>query len=197
MAFDLNRGTQQMSNSLVYGSLQDTALRANKTVAETFMDVDALVLVDTSFSMDERDCPGGRKRYDLACEQLIRLQRELPGKVGVISWNSSPSFCPGGIPTTPYGGTNLTGALEFVKPVDGTTIKLIIISDGEPDQQEPALALAKTFKSKIDTIYVGPERGYGRAFLRLLAEATGGRPVTKSIKEIGLLSETVKGLLAA
>jgi hypothetical protein len=186
-----------MNNSLVYGSLQDTALRANKSVAETFLEVDVLVLVDTSTSMDEHDCPGGRRRYDLACEQLIRLQRDLPGKVGVISWNSNARFCSGGVPSTPYGGTDLAGVLRFVKPADGTSIKLIIISDGEPDRQEPALDLAKTFKSKIDCIYVGPERGDGREFLRKLAAATGGRSVTKSIKELVLLSETVKGLLTA
>lgn len=186
-----------MSQALVYGSLQDVAQRRNKPVAETFLEVDVLILVDTSYSMDEHDCPGGRRRYDLACEEMIRLQRDLPGKVGIISWNSNALFCAGGVPSTPYGSTNLTGALEFVKPVDGTSIKLILISDGEPDRAEPALDLAKTFKSKIDCIYIGPEAGDGRDFLRRLAVATGGQSVSQSIKDIVNLSTTVKGLLTA
>jgi hypothetical protein len=187
-----------MSNTqLVYGSLQDIAQRSNKSVAETFLSVDALVMVDTSGSMDMHDCLNGRSRYDLACEQLVRLQRDLPGKVGVISWNSDARFCPGGIPTTPCGGTDLVGVLKFVKPADGTGIKLILISDGEPDNETEALRLAGQFKSKIQTIYIGPESGYGREFLRKLAMATGGVSVSQSVKDIANLQQTVTKLLTA
>lgn len=184
-----------MSNQLVYGSLKDISQRSGRPIAETFLSVDALVMVDTSASMDTEDCQGNRKRYDLACEQLIRLQRELPGKVGVISWSSSVQFNPGGVPYYFGHGTDLAGVLKFVKPADGTSIKLILISDGEPDQEQAALDLAKQFKSKISTIYVGPESGYGRDFLRRLAEVTGGQSVSQSINQLGQLSTTVKGLL--
>lgn len=184
-----------MSTQLVYGSLQDVATRSARPIAETFLSVDALIMVDTSGSMDIADCPGQRKRYDIACEQLIRLQRELPGKVGVISWNSNAYFCPGGLPTMPVGGTDLVNALEFIKPADGTTIKLILISDGEPDNELEALRLAKEFKSKISTIYCGPEIGFGQNFLRALAEATGGQAVSQSINQLNQLSQTVTKLL--
>src|SRR5262245_7320223 len=188
-----------MSNSLVYGSLQDVALKLGKSVAHTFLTVDALVLVDTSGSMDMPDCPGGRRRYDVACEQLIRLQRELPGKVGVISWSSHAIFCPGGIPTFLEGGTDLVNALKFVKHADGTSIKLILISDGEPDygSDRAVIDLASQFKSKISTIYVGPEDGHGRDFLRRLADATGGQAVSQSVKDIANLQQTVTKLLTA
>lgn len=185
------------SSSLVYGSLQDVAQRSNKTVAETFLSVDALVMVDTSGSMACNDCQNNRSRYDLACEQLIKLQRDLPGKVGVISWNSYQNFCAGGIPTSPTMGTDLAGVLKFIKPADGTSIKLILISDGEPDNETDALRLAGQFKSKISTIFVGPENSHGRAFLQKLAALTGGKSTTQSISELGQLSQTVKGLLAA
>lgn len=186
-----------MSTQLVYGSLQDVASREKKPLAQTFLSVDALVMVDTSGSMGANDCQNGRTRYDLACEQLIRLQKDLPGKIGVISWNSYQNFCPGGIPTSPTMGTDLAGVLKFVKPADNTSIKLILISDGEPDSEEEALKLAGQFKSKIDCIYIGPESGYGREFLRRLAMATGGISVSQSVADIANLQQTVSKLLTA
>jgi Mg-chelatase subunit ChlD len=185
------------NDKLVYGSLRDVAQRSGKPVAETFLSVDALVMVDTSGSMDSADCENNRTRYDLACEQLIRLQREIPGKVGVISWSSSVQFNAGGVPHYFGGGTDLAGVLQFVKPADGTTIKLILISDGEPDDEDKALNLARKFKSKIQTIYIGPEAGRGRDFLKRLAEATGGQSVSQSVKDIANLKQTVTKLLTA
>jgi len=187
------------STQLVYGSLQDIAQRSGRPIAETFLSVDALVMVDTSGSMDMHDCQGNRSRYDLACEQLIRLQRDLPGKVGVISWSSHAIFDSGGIPTFLQGGTDLAGVLKFVKPADGTSIKLILISDGEPDygSQQACLDLAKQFKSHVQTIYIGPEDGSGRDFLRRLAEATGGQAVSQPVKDIVNLKQTVAKLLTA
>jgi hypothetical protein len=182
---------------LVYGSLQDVAQREKKSVAETFLSVDALVMVDTSGSMVMTDCQNNRSRYDLACEQLIRLQRDLPGKIGVISWNSYQNFHAGGLPTSPCGGTDMAGVLRFVKPADNTSIKLILISDGEPDDEDKALKLAGQFKSKIDTIYCGPESGFGREFMRKLAMVTGGVSVSQSVKDIINLQQTVTKLLTA
>jgi hypothetical protein len=182
---------------LVYGSLQDVAQRSGKGVAHTFLSVDALVMVDTSGSMVMTDCQNNRSRYDLACEQLIRLQRDLPGKIGVISWNDYARFCAGGIPTSPCGGTDMAGVLKFVKPADNTSIKLILISDGEPDDEDKALKLASQFKSKIDCIFVGPESSPGREFLRRLAMATGGISVSQSVADIANLQQTVTKLLTA
>ena len=187
------------NDKLVYGSLRDVAQRSGKPVAETFLSVDALVMVDTSGSMDSADCENRRTRYDLACEQLIRLQRDIPGKVGVISWSSSVQFNAGGVPYYFGGGTDLAGVLRFVKPADGTTIKLILISDGEPDygSQDTCLDLARKFKSTIQTIFIGPEDGPGREFLKRLAEATGGKSVSQSVRDIANLKQTVTKLLTA
>jgi hypothetical protein len=182
---------------LVYGSLQDVAQRSSKSVAHAFLGVDALVMLDTSGSMAMPDCQNGQTRYDSATEQLIRLQRDQPGKLGIIAWSDFARFCPGGIPTTPCGGTDLAGVLRFVKPADGTSIKLILISDGEPDSEDEALKTAGQFKSKISTIYVGPESGYGREFLRKLAMATGGISVSQSVADITNLQQTVTRLLTA
>lgn len=188
-----------MSNQLVYGSVKHTSEQLGMPIANVFLHIDALIAVDTSGSMDHDDCPSQRRRYDVACEQLIRLQKDLPGRVGVISWSSHAIFCPGGIPTFLSGGTDLVGALKFIKPADGTSIKLILISDGEPDygSEQNALNIASQFRSKIQTIYIGPEAGPGRDFLRCLAEATGGKAVSQSVSDIPNLSQTVTKLLIA
>ena len=57
-------------------------------------------------------------------------------------------------------------------------MRFIVASDGYPDSVVGALTVARTFKSKIDAIYVGPEYERGGAdFLRQLAAAAGGQYV--------------------
>ena len=54
------------------------------------------------------------------------------------------------------------------------------------DAEEYVLKFAKTFKSAIHTIFIGPEsEREGIAFMRRLAEATGGRHlVTKEVAQL-------------
>ena len=55
----------------------------------------------------------------------------------------------------------------------------ILISDGQPDSEEEALKIAKTYQNHIDVIYVGPESSpSGREFLKKLAQASGGQAIT-------------------
>jgi hypothetical protein len=73
-------------------------------------------------------------------------------------------------------------------------MNIIVISDGEPDSEREAIAVATTYKNKISTIYCGPEeRPSGRDFLDKLAKATGGQSLTADrAKE---LSKTIETLL--
>ena len=161
--------------AIVPGSLQAITLQNNRSLAETFVSCDVIVLVDTSGSMGSRDSRGGQSRYDVACQELAQLQANLPGKIGVISFSGNTVFCPGGVPTNLNGGTNLQGALEFVKVADLPGMRFIVISDGYPDDAEGALQIARQFRSRIDTIYVGPEEDKsGRDFLARLANCKGG-----------------------
>lgn len=184
-----------MSNEITYGSLGYME-QQGKNIAESFLNVDAIVMIDTSGSMAATDCQNGQMRHTVACEELRRLQRQLPGKIAVIEWADSHAFCPGGIPGPAIGyTTDMAGVLRFVKQADDTGIKLILISDGEPDNEQDALNVARGFKSKIDTVYIGPEAGSGAAFLRLLSSLTGGQSVSQSPREIVELSQTVTKLL--
>ena len=168
-----------MTNQIIPGSLGAIAQNESKSIAESFVSADVIIVVDTSGSMEARDSRGGNSRYDVALEELKRLQRDLPGKLAVVAFSSQVEFCPGGIPTFFRGGTDLTAALQFVKVADGL-VQFIVISDGQPDNKKTALSLASTFKSRIDVVYVGPEDDYmgGRKFLEKLAQASGGQFVT-------------------
>lgn len=183
-----------MSNiQLVKGSLGAIAQQNNQSIAETFVNADVVILVDTSGSMCACDSRGNRSRYEVACEELKNLQASLPGKLALISFSDDCLFCPNGIPFNYEGGTKLAQALKFAKVADVTGIRFIVISDGQPDSEEEALKVARTFKAKIDTIYVGPEGGDGQAFLKRLAKASGGQGVTADrVKE---LSANVQRLL--
>lgn len=180
---------------IVPGSLQATSQQKGITLAESFLDVDVFLIVDMSGSMAAKDAPNGLSRYEAAERELKTLQGKLAGKIGIIAFSSWPVFCPNGIPPRLDGGTDMKAALEFVKVADDTGIKFILVSDGEPNSERETLQIAKTFKTKIDTIFIGPELSTGREFLKKLSSLTGGKTV--SSKEVGMLAQPVLGLLEA
>jgi hypothetical protein len=186
----------KQNNALVKGSVGDIAQRKGLTIAEAFMDAKAVIAIDTSGSMGQSDAGLGRTRYEAACEQLRRLQGEMPGEVAVVSFSSEAIFCPNGIPTNQCGGTDMAEALRFVKKCDGL-MRIVIIGDGEPDDEADTLAVAATFTSKIDAIFIGNELSPGRDFMRRLAAATGGVSVANACADLDLLGRNVRLLLGA
>jgi hypothetical protein len=166
---------------VVKGSLTDVMGNGKLDLADAIMEVEAVVIVDVSGSMDAHDSVGGKRRYDVACEELERLQNKYPGKVAVVAFSDEPAFCPDGVPTWQGGGTRMRDALEFAQVVDDAGLKFILISDGCPDDRQGTIEAAKSYKSTIDVIYVGPEDededhggDWGRKFLTELSEASGG-----------------------
>jgi FMN phosphatase YigB (HAD superfamily) len=187
-----------MSNStLVKGSLTEVAKKNNRSIAVGFMNVKAFVMVDVSASMRDRDAGGDKSRYDATCEQLERLQDQNPGEIAVACFSERAEFCPGGVPVMRGQSTDMVAALRMLKMADATDIRLVIISDGEPNDQAAALSEAAKFASKIDTIYIGPETGSGREFLRELSSRTGGVSITNETEQLGKLSENITRLIAA
>jgi hypothetical protein len=186
-----------MSTAIIKGSVKDVAQKTGRTLAEAFLFVDAIVIVDTSASMEVRDVPKSElkvSRYDEACEQLRRLQAQLPGKIAVIAFSSSPVYCPNGHAQFLKGSTNLAAALRLIQPADDCDLRFIVISDGEPDNEQDCLTIAQAMKTRIDTIYVGPPDGKGADFLRRLAAIHGGQSSTQA-GEILKLGETINKLL--
>lgn len=175
----MNQITKSNQN-LVAGSLYDIAKKNNQSIAETFINCDVVILVDTSGSMSDSDNRDGQSRYDVACAELRALQGSLPGKIAVLSFSSDVEFCPSGVAFFQGGGTDMAKALQFAKVADGIPgMRFILISDGEPDYPTDTLRIAASYKNKIDTIYVGPEnRPIGRDFLEKLAQTSGGQTIT-------------------
>lgn len=182
---------------LVKGSVLDVANQNNVSIAETFMSVDAVILVDVSGSMSEKDTRNGESRYQVALNELAKLQEELPGKIAVAGFSDHARFAVSGVPKFEQGMTDMVKALEFVKRVDGCGIKIILISDGEPNDEGETLKLARTFESKIDTVFVGKENSEGRIFLKRLSEATGGISVCQATEKLHYLGTNLKLLLGA
>ena len=167
------------TNAIVPGSLQAIAQQNQTSLAETFLNVDAIVIADTSGSMGAHDAPGGRSRYEMLLTELETLQAQLPGKIAVIAFSNRAELCPAGVPTFFGGGTDLAGALTFVKVADLLDVRFFVLSDGEPHDEAAALAVAQTFQNRIDVIYIGPDdRPEGRKFLERLAEISGGQLAT-------------------
>jgi len=166
--------------TVVAGSVADTAQATGKSLAETFASgVDAVMIVDTSGSMGTHDSRGGRARYDVALDELAKLQATQRGRWAVLAFSSETIFVPGGQPPFLGGGTDLAGALRFAQIADGTGVTFFIVSDGEPDDENEALRVAATYQDTIHVIFVGPEDDpRGREFLRKLAAKAGGQTLT-------------------
>lgn len=176
------------------GSLLDTAQRNGLTLVDVMMNARVMVLVDTSSSMKEDDAPGGKTRIDAAEEELRQIQRNYPGQVAVVSFSSRVEFCPGGVPTRQFDFTDVAAALEFALPADKAGVRVVLISDGQPDSETQAFGMAHRYKHSIDTVYCGGERDFGgREFLAELARRTGG--VFGSGAAPGLLAAPVTLLL--
>lgn len=169
-----------MTVSVVRGSVAQVARQNGRSLAETFIGVDTVILFDCSGSMEQHDSRGGRSRYDVACSELVSIQNDHPGKLALISFATHAIFCPGGVPFPDGGTTHLERALKFAKVADVGGIRFIVISDGVPDYPEEALSLARQFVGRIDAVYVGPEndREGGRAFLDKLVKANGRNGVS-------------------
>jgi len=182
-------GEIMTNQALVTGSLQNIAQAKHQSLAETFINADCIVIIDTSSSMDARDL-NRQSRYERACEELARLQNTLPGKIAVISFASEPIFCPSGIPQPPIGTTDLAKALRFAKVADVADMRFIVISDGQPDSESAALDVVAQYGGRIDVIYVGPEGGPGADFLKRLAKIKGGQSITaENAKELAAAAQ--------
>jgi hypothetical protein len=183
-----------MADQIVKGSSGYLAKENNKPLAETFLSCDIICLIDTSGSMHTCDSRNGKSRYQVACDELKNLQASLPGKIAVISFSSEVLFCPNGVPFDYGNGTRMDKALDFARIADVPDMRFILISDGDPDDERDTLDAARKFKNKIDTIYVGPENGSGREFLRKLSNACGGQAVVDF--KVNALETNIRALLA-
>ena len=187
------------------GSLSDIAIKEDISLAEAFAGAKLIIMLDVSGSMDARDAPtsdGVVSRHDAAEMQVRKLQEQYNGKVALFCFSDDVMFCPNGVPVRMSHMTAMNAALQYIKRADGIGIDIILISDGSPtDGEEAVLETAKTFKQKIDCIYIGSEAEMddyrygltGKEFLRKLAEVSGGRFV--KTEEVGVFYNDVEQMM--
>lgn len=167
-----------MSTQLAAGSIGDLAQRNNQSIAESFLCCDCVVLIDVSGSMEAEDGTG-KTRFERACEALKDLQASLPGKFAVVSFSDGVNFEPSGVPLFKGGGTDLAGALRFVKMADVPDMRFVVVSDGVPDDRQRAIWTARSFLNRIDVIFIGNELdGAAIRFMSELARVSGGEQIT-------------------
>jgi len=188
------------TTDIAKGSLSDVAIKEDISLAEAFAGARLIILLDVSGSMGEEDAPssdGLISRHQAAEMQVRQLQEKYDGKVALFCFSNDVMFAPNGVPIRLDGLTAMNNALKYIKRADGIGIDIIMISDGSPtDGEEDVLRTASTFKQKIDCIYIGGDDIYdrsGKAFLRKLADMTGGRFV--KTEEVAVFYSDVEQLM--
>jgi hypothetical protein len=128
-----------------------------------------LIVADVSGSMAS-NAWGGRRKIDILRETLIPYTG-----VKCIAFSSGARLVsPIDLPE-PDGGTNLRGALIMAAGLPNIT-DILVVSDGQPDDENAALRAASALKVRIDALYIGPDTDAAAInFMRRLAMA-GSRP---------------------
>jgi Mg-chelatase subunit ChlD len=171
-----------VADMIVTGSFAEMQRTTGAGLAKSWLKVEAVILVDVSSSMETADAGDGdrERRVAVARREVAKLQKRMPGKLALVNFNHDASWSPEGRIENPAGSTNVAGALEYVADLLGRGtqgIKVVVVSDGEPDSAEAALEEAAKLAAKgasISTVYVGPDRGLGKGFLTRLAAAGKG-----------------------
>lgn len=180
--------------NIVQGSIGSHMQTNNMSMAEAWLNVDVVVMMDVSGSMAITDAGEEVSRFKIANSELAKVQSLNPGKVAIIEFSDTAKFIPFGELSQPEGSTNVTAALQFARMMDKVgDIKFLLVSDGEPNNPTESIEVARSFTHRIDTIYVGPKgKQAGQDFLRQLSTATGGDFSERKISE---LSSGIAGYL--
>lgn len=163
-----------MTNELVASQTKalQTSLKGALMQRKTFL------LLDCSGSMNESASAECRKIDSLrSLVNTLRTEyeigfRQITFGVTVDIQDDIPE---------PGGGTPLHKALELAK--ENGPRKVVVVSDGFPDDANAAIKVAEDMGIPIDTYYVGPTPSEGEGFMRRLAEATKGTNVTGNLGE--------------
>lgn len=130
-----------------------------------------LIICDTSKSMEE-PAGGGRRRIDHlkdALQCVWNPKQRLMAYSATAVWLDGPEQLP-----EPFGGTALDLALIAAAGLSPSAT--LVISDGEPNNEETAFAAAHALTGVINTIYCGPETNQPAIdFMRRLARSGCGR----------------------
>jgi len=149
----------------------------------------SLLLVDCSGSMADR-IASGERRIDALRKRVELLRETHPVPVAAFGVR-----CAGQVEVVdtipePQGSTPLDLAIDFAMAQGAT--HLVVITDGEPNDEASALASARIFGGVIDVFFIGDEGSYGAAFCKRLAAASGG---TCGVTDLGGSPKVLAGAI--
>ncbi len=140
----------------------------------------------------------------MAGEKITRLRTVIDGLRGkhsmrLLAFGNQVAFV-ASLPAA-GGGTPLAEALALA--LTDRSRRIIVLSDGEPDDASRALAEADKLKAagvRLSAIYIGPEGGSGYDFLRRLTARCGGQMTNVDLLTNGearQIEVKIAGLLAS
>jgi Mg-chelatase subunit ChlD len=163
------------------------------------------LLLDTSSSMAKRDSDDLLRRIDRLESLLPDALQNAPGARLVAFGRRVRELTPPE-PSTPVrlpepaGCTPLAHALHLIAGWNPRPARVVVISDGQPDDTQTALAAARALRpAVIDALFVGdPGDHAALRFMRTLAlmGAHPGVSGARSLLEPKALATEIKALLA-
>lgn len=156
-----------------------------------------IILADASGSMAYR--VGGRRKIEILGDELAAvLVGALPTETLLFAFATGTRLVvdPALLPE-PGGGTALHVALDHIATF--RPARTLVISDGQPDSKDAALAAADRLSGRIDVLYIGPDDDHEAiAFMMALARRGGGSCVRHDLNRLGVaLAPAIKRLLTA
>lgn len=145
------------------------------------------LLLDTSSSMSLMVGPTANSPSRI--DELRKVATGFPNTRQFHFGSHCRELTPGESIPNPAGGTNMYHAFNVLK--NHGVQHVIVVSDGDPDDEIAALEAAQGLK--VDCCYVGPDPA--PEFLRTLAQRTGGKYNRSSLTMVRELSSTIRGLL--
>ena len=189
-----------MTESLVHKKLERTLqVKTLTDFVRAKNQEQVYLLIDVSGSMRDT-MRNGKERIDGLREVVKGIQEERRtlmiafGGSGTGSYGDNPQGVRvvSSVPNA-GGSTPLTQAIDLARTQNAG--RVIVISDGMPDNPTTALEAAKRLGGRIDVVFVGDPGEYGEAFLKQLAEATGGTEFHGDLSEPKKITGGIVGLL--
>jgi len=163
--------------------LEIKATKIMKFTGDGFKDTTPVVLFDISGSMNCDDCPVAESRIDVVNRISKKMQKfpvyAFSDKVQRTEYSD----------LTASGSTDLSQALEVCKHYP----KVILVSDGCPDEKVPTMVKAISLGIPFDTILIGNEES-GKRFMQELSERTGGKFSTIATSDLNFQEKLESGI---
>jgi Mg-chelatase subunit ChlD len=147
-----------------------------------------VLVLDRSGSMADRINQEERK-IDALCRIVTNLRKEADFDQLVFDtipeWTEEIG--------EPRGGTGLAEALEAVIYQRPDARRVVLVTDGWPDNKNSTLDMAAKLTCPMDIFYVGPESDLAaQDFLRQLAEIANGKFGAADLKDTEMLENKVR-----